>query len=367
MKQKKKILISGAGLSGLSLYLAINKNLFNVDIIEKNSKLKRLGYALIFMPQGVKGLRVLNFKSKEINKLGRFVQENQVRNTNGKITMTTDFRPYIKKYDKYMLISRIKLYNLLENKIPKNIIKFGVHPNKIIQKDNKVVVSFNNNTTKEYDLVIGADGANSFIRKSIFPNVKSKSTGFSFMWSWVSRKETNCPNQAGFMGDEKNGGIGFFDSGEKNRVCLFFFTQNKNIPKNLTSEGYRKIWTNKLKDFSDPVPKILKNLPLGSEMYFHRDYELKMKKWNKGNIVLIGDSAHVRSVLTGSGSGLAIEDAVVFGNFLNKESSIKKAIDRFGNAQLKRVNKLTLSSLLGKKIEKTFNEFLGSSILFKKR
>lgn len=342
---KKQVLIVGAGLAGLSIYLALNKEKFDVEIIEKRKKFEQLGYSLIFMPLGVKALKYLGFTVSDISALGKNIKVNNLMDKNGKLVMTTDFRPLVKKFDKYMMITRERLYKLLKKKIPAKNIHFGLSLKSISSnKSTKINVKFTDLKQKEYDIVIGADGIHSCVRYFLFPNIKLNPLDISIMWAWIPRKIGIYPNQHGAIGDE-NFGVGFFNSGEKTKSCMAFFLQKKEIPSNLTPKDYRSFLRKYFKNFKGPVPKILNNLPSGNEMYLHNDYEFDMKKWHKGNVVLIGDSAHARSAFSGAGSTLAIEDAIVLGHYLNKEHEVEKAINKYEKKQRVQVDKLSMSKL----------------------
>lgn len=373
MDKNKKILIVGAGLSGLAMYIALNKQKFDVDIVEKRKKFRRLGYSIIFMPLGVRALKQLGFPQTQIRKIGTTVQESRLRDKAGKIKLVTNFRPLIKKFDKYMIVTRERLYKLLETKVPKKNIHFGVSVKSLTQSnDGKVHVQFEGKKAAGiYNVVIGADGIHSSVRKIIHPDSELKPLGLSFIWSWIPRKDKIYPRQMGGLGDEKSG-IGFFNSGEKEKSCMAFFIQSKDVPQNIKPGGYKKLLKEHLGDFGGPVPKILKHLPSGEQMYLHEDYELNLRKWYKGNVVLIGDAAHARSVSSGAGSALALEDAFVLGHYLNNERSSRRAIEKYFNKQKKRVEQLTMSKLQlylqdQRGVIKYLSDFFSSSLLYSKK
>lgn len=368
-KDKKKVLIVGAGLAGLAMYLALNKRKFDVEIIEKRKKFKRLGYALIFMPLGVKALRIIGFTHTQINSLGRNVQENRVRNKDGKLTFVNDFRPLIKKFGNYMMVTREKLYKLLESRVSTKDIRFGVGVKSFSQLAKKVHVKFSGSKkNNKYDIVIGADGVYSFVRQTLFPHIKLDPVGLSLIWAWIPRKEGVYPEQPGDVGNEK-AGVGFFNSGERGRSCMAFFFQTKDVPSNITPKDYKNLLRKHLKDFGGPVPKILKHLPSGKEMYLHDDYELNLKRWYRSNVVLIGDAAHARSVFSGAGSALALEDALVLGHYLNQKDNVRVAIKKYYQKQRSRVEKLAMSRLRPyfknqKGVTKYLGNFFTSSLLY---
>lgn len=372
MKEKKKILIVGAGLAGLAMYIALDKKKFYVKIVEKREQFKRLGYALIFMPLGVRALKKLGFTSSQIDSLGASVLENRVRNKDGTLKQVTDFRPIITKLGRYMIVTRERLYNLLEEKVPVSDIHFGRSIKSLSQSSTgKVHTGFDKGEIKkDYDMVIGADGIHSSVRELLFPHVKPNPLGLSLIWAWIPRKEGIYPKHGGF-GDVK-AGVGFFNSGEPKKSCMAFFLETKILPKNISPKDYQRLLRKHLNGFKGPVPKILKHLPPGNQLFLHEDYELNLKKWYRGHAVLIGDAAHARSVFSGAGSALALEDALVLGYYLNQEHSIKAAVKNYYNRQRGRAEKVAMSKISlylqdRKGVAKYLKDFIASSFLYEEK
>lgn len=354
----------------MAMYIALDKRKFDVDIIEKRKKFKRLGYSLIFMPLGVRALKNLGFEQKRIRKIGTNVQENRLRDKTGKIKLVTDFRPLVKRFDTYMMVTRDRLYSLLETKVSKKDIRFGLGVKSLTQKsDGTVCVQFDGKkAVLNYDVVIGADGVHSGVRRLIFPDAKLQPLGLSLIWTWIPRKDKIYPRQMGSLGNEKEG-IGFFNSGEKTKSCMAFFIASKEIPKNIEQRDYPRLLQTVFQSFGGPVSKILKHMPRGKEMYLHEDYELSLKRWCKGNVVLIGDAAHARSVFSGAGSALALEDAYVLAHYLNNEEYSHEAIEKYFKKQKKRVEQLAMSKLRlylqdQRGVVKYLSDFFASSLLY---
>ena len=71
---------------------------------------------------------------------------------------------------------------------------------------------------------------------------------------------------------------------------------------------------------------------------------LRNKRWSVGNMVLIGDALRTAHFSIGSGTRLAMEDAIALNKALAEESSIEKALAAFEAARRPIVEKLVAAA-----------------------
>ncbi len=363
MNSKKRILIVGAGLSGIALYHKLDKNKFEIDIVEKRENLQNLGFAIILNPVGIRALRMLGYSDDAIHGIGKSIDGAWVWDKIGNVLGITDFKQFRQRFDDYKVVSRHKLYSLLESNFNPDSLRLKTTPVSFRQNESTVNVTFSDNTEKEYDLVIGADGAYSQVREQIYPQTEIEDVGLMFIWAWFPRDKVAMPGPLG-VSDNNTGGIGFFDSGEESRVCMYLYKSiTREESKKFNSADYQKLWKDELKDFTN-IPGVLENLPVGEEMFMAQDRQFTLDKIYKDSIVLVGDSAHVRSIFGGSGTSIALEDAVILGTYLNSDISTPEALEKYSQSQYMRGRNIILPNLSGEKFGQTVNEFLSTSPLF---
>src|SRR5690606_23292789 len=64
---------------------------------------------------------------------------------------------------------------ILFEKLPSEYVYLDHELNQIEKEGNQIVLRFNNQTEHKVDILIGADGLNSFVRKHIFPDSEIRS------------------------------------------------------------------------------------------------------------------------------------------------------------------------------------------------
>jgi len=164
------------------------------------------------------------------------------------------------------------------------------------------------------------------MRKLIFPENKPKFLEAVAWWFWTKNR-TSSPSIGRNILTKKNFLV-YFPTKYKDKMCCYFSYFTKKIigdkPDKRKSEILRLF-----SDIKGTVPSVLKSIPPSNEIYFQQLLQINLKKWHKGNILLIGDAAHSISPLAGMGGSLALEDAYVLSDELSKNNSIKNILNNF--------------------------------------
>jgi anthraniloyl-CoA monooxygenase len=83
---------------------------------------------------------------------------------------------------------------------------------------------------------------------------------------------------------------------------------------------------------------------LSNKSSWIRFRRVKNRTWHSGNVVLIGDAAHTAHFSIGSGTKLAMEDAIALVNALGSHSSVERALRSYEQARWVEVAKLQKSA-----------------------
>ncbi|KAG0201736.1 hypothetical protein BGX28_005547 [Mortierella sp. GBA30] len=167
-----KVLIAGAGLGGLTLGILLEKAGVPYEIFERAAKVKQLGSALhigsklmpLFEQIGVYDEYVASSKH-----FAEYTSHNEKREfsfslENAIVEELTGYKEYI--------VARPVLYNILLKQIPPKKIHFGKRVLSISQGDEGVLIRTADGSNYEGDILVGADGAYSAIRKSMYERLK---------------------------------------------------------------------------------------------------------------------------------------------------------------------------------------------------
>lgn len=338
----KRILIIGAGLAGLALYKTLDKTRFTVHLADKRQNLGSLGFGILFYPVGGFALRRLGVDAESVKNLGWPYSQYYFRNTDATLREIVDYGPLVTEFGYYQAVARDDLYQPLFKDINADDLLLGHAVTEIKEADTEVHVTFDDGTVRTYDFVIGADGAHSIVRKTLFPDSKAEPLGNTFLWSWVPKKDVEAlpPRPTLYFGDDAN--LGVLDMKDPERAVAFCWFTKETLDKNADHAAWNDYLKQHFSSFAGTVPSIMEAIYNQQDRFVHSDYQVKLETWHKGRVGLIGDAAHALSILTGLGSSLALEDGVFLGETFNKTDDLANAFQNFESTQRSRTIDVTL-------------------------
>lgn len=169
MMKNTNILISGAGIAGMTLAYWLRKFGFNPTIIEQHHGLRKGGYMIDFFGTGVAVADRMNILPLIANKDSRIPEVTFVDDAGTRKGGLDMARLRKLMATQAFTILRDDLSDILFSKIRNHVdIVFGHTITRIEQDDHNVNLTFNGGKTSSFDLLIAADGLHSNVRSLAF-------------------------------------------------------------------------------------------------------------------------------------------------------------------------------------------------------
>lgn len=327
-----KILISGAGIAGLTAGWWLCRQGHQVRIIEVAPDLRDQGYMMDFFGPGYDVaeqmgiLRQLDEKSYDISRFHSL-------SSSGRIKSCFDYTKLIGLLDKrYFLLMRGDLVNVLNDELPVDI-QFDTAIESLEQDEDGVHVAFNSGGSERFDFIIGADGIHSRVRELVFgPEEHFR----KYMGYYVAARihvgrlglpagsnafySVTVPDKQVVVCPLRN-----------DRYASFFVWRTQEYP-HLTEEERHGVLKGLFENQGWLVPDLVNEVEKDEKLYFDRVAQIRMEEWHSKRVVLIGDAAWCLSLMAGQGASFAMAGAFVLANCLkNAGSGLTEAFRNYQN------------------------------------
>jgi 2-polyprenyl-6-methoxyphenol hydroxylase-like FAD-dependent oxidoreductase len=322
------VLIVGGGIAGMTLAIQLNRAGTRCEIVEINPQWTAPGGGLALQGSALRALKTVGVLDRCIE--GGFGYSNmKVCDGDGNATGTVKF-PHLSGADSPSVlgIMRQTLHSVLqaalaEAEVP---VRCGVTVSSLTNHRELVNVTFSDQTQVGYELVVGADGANSKIRDMVFgPQFKPAYSGQA-VWRATVDRPAAVESRYNFYGRRHKAG---FNPVSARQMYVYL---NQNLPEfvRLPDEKLPEIMRGQLSDFRGLVATVREQITEPEQIVYRPiSWLLLPSPWYRRRVVVIGDAAHATATNMAAGAGIAIEDSVVLASLIQSNSALPRALESF--------------------------------------
>jgi 2-polyprenyl-6-methoxyphenol hydroxylase-like FAD-dependent oxidoreductase len=330
-------LIIGGGIGGLSLARELTLRKLPVTVLERAPQLNPVGAGIIMNPNA---MRVL-----ERNGLADAVRENswpylsrETCDRRGRVLAIRDYRPLYEagKLAKGALVHRAHLLDVLHRSVPSEAVHFGVNVKRFEFLTERVRVETDRGKLYEADLLVGADGIHSQVRRQVFGQLLPFYMGYRSHRMIVDNVAVvRCFVE--LMGHGQR--IGLVPISEKRLyVWTTFNSPRDESPVLRSADDFRKLFA----QFTDErVRRVFAEVRSPDEIISTAIEEMRLDQWVQYRVILLGDAVHAMTPNIGQGAGMAMEDAAVLADELHSVQRgalpLEQALENYARRRKPRV------------------------------
>jgi 2-polyprenyl-6-methoxyphenol hydroxylase-like FAD-dependent oxidoreductase len=202
-------------------------------------------------------------------------------------------------------------------------VRLGVEVTGVEHDENRVVARAADGSEERGELLIGADGLNSVVRREI-ADVATRYAGYT-AWRGVSP----VPVEPGRLTESWGVGERFGLVDIARGRTYWFATKNAPEGESDEPEGRKAEIVQRFSGWHEPIATVAdaadESAILRNDVY----YLDPLPRWSHGRIVLVGDAAHATTPGVGQGAAQAIEDAVVLADQLAGSDDLGAALGEY--------------------------------------
>ena len=319
-----RVIIVGGGIAGLSAAIALRRTGNEVVLLERAPRVDPVGAGITLFANAMRALDRLG--------VGEAVAARGAAATRSAI-LTSDGRE-LTRVPSDLLEGTIALHRAdlqAELAAASGDVRLGVEVTAVDQGEDGVVARSADGREERGDLLVGADGLSSVVRRAI-ADVPVRYAGYT-AWRGVS----SVPVEAGRLTESWGVGerFGLVDIG---RGRTYWFA-TKNAPEGEPDEpgGRKTELRRRFSGWHEPIAVVVDATDEGAILRNDVYYLDPLPRWSDRRVVLVGDAAHATTPGIGQGAAQAIEDAVVLADRLAGVDDVGAALDEYETIRRPRV------------------------------
>jgi 2-polyprenyl-6-methoxyphenol hydroxylase-like FAD-dependent oxidoreductase len=333
MKRRvENALIVGGGIAGLATAAALSRRGVACVIAEQTANWAPVGAGISLSVNAMSVLRGLGC-AEEVAALGQRLAAASITDTNGSVLGATNFGDLEADHGPTIAIHRANLHEVLLSANDEVTIRLGTSVSSLESTPEGVEVQFTDESDGIFDVVIGADGLRSKVRKLCFGDLPVSYSGYT-CWRLVVRHPAEDTVLCEMWGRGQRFGI--VPIGGDRTYC--FAVANAPRGEVDPEEGRLERFRRRFASFGAQVPEILGTLVEPEELIHNDLEELIGAPWQSGRIGLIGDAAHAMTPNMGQGAAMALEDSAVLVEMLLGDIPVEQSLIGFTARRKTRVD-----------------------------
>jgi 2-polyprenyl-6-methoxyphenol hydroxylase-like FAD-dependent oxidoreductase len=331
-------LIVGAGIGGLAAGLALKRAGWQLRIFERAANPRELGFALLLAPNAIAALKELGIADAVVAAAATPTSA-EVRRPDGRVLRRLDIGDSQRAIGGVPVVAlRTVLHGALLEAVGREALTLGAEVTGMSAAGSHPSITLASGETFAGDVLIGADGVGSVIRRSLHPNEPPpRPSGLRALRGVV----TGANHQLGSLDGLLYLGRGLETAAVKASAdTIYFYVSLRDelvagIPREPASMLAGAVAL--LDDSFKRIAGATRPEDMRVDDLFDRD---ALPYWGTHQVTLLGDAAHPLLPHTGQGAAQALEDAVALGRVLAHASHVPDALRRYERVRAARATRL---------------------------
>jgi 2-polyprenyl-6-methoxyphenol hydroxylase-like FAD-dependent oxidoreductase len=343
-----RIGIVGGGIGGLTAAMALRRIGAHVVVFEQAHSQRRTGAGISLWANALTCLQTLNLET-QIMACGSPLVAATFRTSEGGVLVDV---PLQRRYSvPAVVVHRDELQSMLLDILPAGTVQFNAECVGFVQQPQGLILRLLDGRELSFDLLVGADGIRSTIRRLLLGAGRIHYSGFT-AWRGVAFFPHQELPSAG--GNEWWGAGSIFGAAPMSRGRVYWYGEARR-PEGEAAEVNHRV--DSLKHFAAGWQSTIQAIVSSTEsnaVMRHDGYDVEPPgRWSSGYVTLLGDAAHPMRANLGQGGCQAIEDAVFLAACVARTDDPAEALRRYAAGRRARAQYVARLSWLMSLVEHT--------------
>lgn len=360
---RKKVIIAGAGIGGLTTALCLHEAGFDVQLYESAREIKPLGVGINLLPHAVRVLTHLDLQ-EELNEMAIATSELAYYSKHGKKIWQEPRGKFAGYHWPQFSVHRGRFQMLLLQEVKRRLgadkVQTRFSLQQAMNKSDGVEAYFINKETNETIAIAGhaliaADGIHSAVRKQLYPNEGApKFSGIILHRGTTKAKPFLSASSMIMAGSVDKKFVAYpihnFHDETGEQLINWIADLRVNVEEDIMPQDWnrRADKSKLLSEFGDwnfdwlDVPSLINNAEAIYE--FPMSDRDPLPQWSFGRVTLLGDAAHPMYPIGSNGASQAILDAECLAGFLANHDDIEVALKEYEAIRLPATAKIVLQN-----------------------
>lgn len=300
-----RVVIIGAGIGGLALARGLAERGHEVSVHESAEELRGGGAGLTLYPNGTAALSALGV---DVSSLGRRLEAMIIRTPEGEVRGAMDLGALaVKLGHDVRQLPRRSLLGTLAGGLPEGTVRFGRACVTVTRTSSGAVAVLDDGDEVRADVVVGADGVRSVVRRELWGDPDVRETGWASWLALTPLPIALADGGDGYIVQAPRRMTSAVPAGDGLVQWWFDLPWGPGVPSPASPVAEFRA---RFGGWADPdVQAVLAQARDEDVAPFPHVRGRVRRGWGKGAVTLLGDAAHVFPPSTGQGANQALEDA----------------------------------------------------------
>ena len=302
-------------------------------VLERATHARELGFALLLAPNAMASLRSLGLADGVIAG-GVIATHGFMKRPDGTILRTIDASKSRELLgEPTVMVLRPVLHGALLEAVGAECLSLGQPVRSVELGRDSSRVMLADGTFAEADVIVGADGVGSVVRRALHPREAPPRPSGLFAVRGVAPGVVPClggSTGAQYFGRGIEAGVA-----QASADAVYWYLS---LPSGMVrgAPNPRQIIMKVTRDFEPGFRQIVEATPEDAMRVDELFERPPLAVWGQGNVTLLGDAAHPMLPHAGQGAAQALEDAVALGERLAAADDIPQALRHYESARARR-------------------------------